>query len=184
LGCPHGCNEGIRSAQGDFLRVKARTIFATMQRMDPDGFGQMVVSHIQEGNTQTLIDMMHAITGFCRADLAAGSARPRSNSSPRRRTSTSDCKIPTYRNHFNEKLKGIEGAIVNAILKPVVSKLMNTMNELLQPENMSLYQDVRLFVSFIQEQHGNPFRRVALSALIDGRASFTQPTLQSTSVDM
>uniref|UniRef100_A0A915C2K7 Transmembrane protein n=1 Tax=Parascaris univalens TaxID=6257 RepID=A0A915C2K7_PARUN len=184
LGCPHGCNEGIRSAQGDFLRVKARTIFATMQRIDPKGFSEMVVNHVQEGNSQTLIDMMHAITGFCRADLAAGAARPRSNSSPRRRSSNTDCKVPTYRNHFNEKLKGIEGAIINAILKPVISKLMNTMSELLQPENMSLYQDVRLFVSFIQERHGNPFRRVALSALLDARLSTDQRALHSTSVDI
>lgn len=68
--------------------------------------------------------------------LSAGAARPRSNSSPRRRSSNADCKVPTYRNHFNEKLKGIEGAIINAILKPTISKLMNTMSELLQPENM------------------------------------------------
>ncbi|VDM36880.1 unnamed protein product, partial [Toxocara canis] len=184
LGCPHGCNEGVRSAQGDFLRVKARTIFATMQRIDPEGFAEMVVNHIEESSSQLLIDMMHAITGFCRADLAAGASRPRSNSSPRRRASNTECKVPTYRNHFNEKLKGIEGAIVNAILKPVISKLMSTMNELLQPENMSLYQDVRLFVSFVQEQHGNPFRRVALSALLDGRPTSTQRALQSTSIDI
>lgn len=64
--------------------------------------------------------------------LIVNAARRRS-SSPR---GASDKNLPSYRNHFNEKLKGIEGTIINVILKPAVSKLMRTMQELLQPENM------------------------------------------------
>ncbi|EJW80616.1 hypothetical protein WUBG_08475, partial [Wuchereria bancrofti] len=116
-----------------------------------------------------LIDTLHSVTGFCRCGVAAGIHRKQSGSSPRRRNVISDSSLPSYENNFNESLKGIEGTVIKVILKPVVSKLMNTMDELLQPENMSLYQDVRLFVSFIQEQHGNSFRCVGLSALLDGR---------------
>ncbi|VDO49637.1 unnamed protein product, partial [Onchocerca flexuosa] len=94
-----------------------------------------------------------------------GICRIRNSSSPHLRNIASDSSTPSYTNNFNESLKGIEGTVIKVVLKPVVSKLMNTMNELLQPENM----DVRLFVSFIQEQHGNSFRRVGLSALLDGR---------------
>uniref|UniRef100_A0A915PNH9 Uncharacterized protein n=1 Tax=Setaria digitata TaxID=48799 RepID=A0A915PNH9_9BILA len=169
LGCPHGCNDGLRSQQGDFLRVKARAILAIIYRIGPEIFGNLLINHIEEYNAQMLIDTLHSVTGFCRCGITAGVYRTRSSSSPRHRTTTSDLALPTYQNNFNESLKGIEGTVIKVILKPAISKLMNAMDELLQPENMSLYQDVRLFVSFIQEQHGNPFRRVGLSALIDGR---------------
>ncbi|VDK88979.1 unnamed protein product [Litomosoides sigmodontis] len=174
LGCPHGCNDGLHSQQGDFLRAKARTILAVIFHSDPENFCNLLISHIEEYNAQTLIDTLHSITGFCRCGLAAGGCRARSGSSPRRRTISLDASLPTYQNNFNESLKGIEGTIIKVILKPVVSKLMNAMNELLQPENMSLYQDVRLFTSFIQEQHGSSFRHVGLSALLDGRPPANQ----------
>ncbi|VDN31025.1 unnamed protein product [Gongylonema pulchrum] len=72
--------------------------------------------------------------------ITAGMSRPRSNSSPRRQSTVPDCSVPSYRNNFNEGLKGIEGILIKVILKPVVSKLMKKMSELLQPENMVCYQ--------------------------------------------
>ncbi|KAK6059691.1 hypothetical protein COOONC_02662 [Cooperia oncophora] len=33
LGCPHGCNEGVKSQQGDFLRVKAKTLLAQLEKL-------------------------------------------------------------------------------------------------------------------------------------------------------
>ncbi|CAG9539348.1 unnamed protein product, partial [Cercopithifilaria johnstoni] len=169
LGCPHGCNDSLHSQQGDFLRVKARTILAIIFRINPENFRSLLISHIEEYNVQILIDTLHSITGFCKCGTTVGIYRTRSGSSPRRRTAVSDSSLPSYQNNFNESSKGIQGTIIKVILKPVISKLMNAMNELLQPENMSLYQDVWLFVSFIQAQHGNSFRHVGLSALLDGR---------------
>ncbi|EJD73700.1 hypothetical protein LOAG_18891 [Loa loa] len=174
LGCPYGCNDGLRSQQSDFLRIKARTILATISYTNPEIFRNLLINHIEEYNAQMLIDTLHSVTGFCRCGVTAGIHRTRSSSSPHHRTTVSDSSKPSYENNFNESLKGIEGIVIKVILKPVVSKLMNAMNELLQPENMSLYQDVRLFVAFIQEQHGNSFRRVGLSALLDGRPSENQ----------
>lgn len=68
LGCPHGCNEGMRTAQADFLRIKARTLFALMHRINPEIFTQTVVDQVKEYNIQNLVDVMHAITGFCKVD--------------------------------------------------------------------------------------------------------------------
>ncbi|ETN77551.1 hypothetical protein NECAME_10985, partial [Necator americanus] len=67
----------------------------------------------------------------------------------------------------NEREKGIEGRIVNATLRDLSTKLAKIQDQLVQPENMSLLGDVRMLVNFVQEQHGNPFRRVGLSALLD-----------------
>ncbi|VDN04675.1 unnamed protein product [Thelazia callipaeda] len=183
LGCPLGCNDGLRTRQGDFLRVKARTILAIIHQFDPQIFAQLLVGHIEEYGPQALMDTLHSLTGFCKCDITAfiaGMYRSRSTSSPRRQTVKSEHSVPAYHNNFNENLKGIEGIVIKVILKPVISKLMKTMHELVQPENMSLYQDVRLFVTFIQEQHGNPFRRVGLSALLDGWPADDQFQLSST----
>uniref|UniRef100_A0A0N5AB72 UNC80 domain-containing protein n=1 Tax=Syphacia muris TaxID=451379 RepID=A0A0N5AB72_9BILA len=185
LGCPHGCNEGMRAPQADFLRIKARTLFALMHRINPEIFSQTIVDQVQEYNIQNLLDVMHAITGFCKVDLASKNLCP---PSPRKSSSLNDPKAPNYWNHFNESLKGIEGNVVDVLFKPSITRLSNAFDEIMQPENMikeerySLYHDVRAYVTFVQEHHGNPFRRVALSALLDGRAQGVRQ--HSTSIDM
>lgn len=136
-----------------------------------------------------------------------------------------------YSNKFMERSKGVEGAIVNAILKPLVTKLMNKLQDLYQPENMvsichiklifflvclcpalicwsdimsgyfwkmsttthprqiidicsslvywqGVYHDVRNLMLFVQEHHGNPFRRIELSAMLDGLAGTTAQAQQ------
>lgn len=59
----------------------------------------------------------------------------------------------------------MEGVILNTMLNSLVTKLMSKAVELYLPENMGLYQDVRMLVAYVQEYHGNPLRRTALSAL-------------------
>ncbi|KAK0415429.1 hypothetical protein QR680_011941 [Steinernema hermaphroditum] len=181
LGCPHGCNEGIRSPQADFLRVKARNLLSQMHRIDGTSFTEILIAQVNDNTCQQLLDYIHAITAFCRSDMHTG--RRRSNSSSRRRYSNTDPKVPTYRNNFNEGHKGIEGIIISALLKPTTTKLMNKWNELLLPENMSLYQDVRMFITFVQEQHGNPLRRVGMSALLPQTPTKSQDTSESKSAD-
>ncbi|GMT17333.1 hypothetical protein PFISCL1PPCAC_8630, partial [Pristionchus fissidentatus] len=114
LGCPHGCNDGVKSAHGDFLRAK------------------------------DTLDLLHAITAFCRVELPGDTGRRPSEMA----------RAPSYRNAFNEKDKGIEGRIIDSVLKALITKL-------------STFQDVRVLVAFIADQHGNPMRRVALSALLE-----------------
>uniref|UniRef100_A0A0K0D6T9 TBCD n=1 Tax=Angiostrongylus cantonensis TaxID=6313 RepID=A0A0K0D6T9_ANGCA len=40
--------------------------------------------------------------------------------------------------------------------------------------SQSLLGDVRMLVNFVQDQHGNPYRRVALSALLDAVDKMTK----------
>uniref|UniRef100_A0A914WE92 Protein unc-80 homolog n=1 Tax=Plectus sambesii TaxID=2011161 RepID=A0A914WE92_9BILA len=173
LGCPFGCNDGIRTPHGDFLRAQARTMLARLHRSNGLKFGRSIALHVKVTSPQRLLDLVHSFTGFCHPESAP--SRPRSGSSPRdgRRpsNSTDDGRksAPSYRNRFNESHKGVEGALINALFKPLVTKLMVDMSQLLEPENMSLYHDVRSLMAFVQERHGNPFRRVELSAMIDGR---------------
>lgn len=63
--------------------------------------------------------------------------------------------------------KGVEAVIVATIYKKLVSKLIPKMAWLKQPENLALYSDVRSLMNYIRCNHGNVFRRVVLSALLD-----------------
>ncbi|CAJ0578771.1 unnamed protein product, partial [Mesorhabditis spiculigera] len=160
LGCPHGCSEGVKSAQGDFLRAKARALFASLERLDGERFKTLIQNYVRDHPPQQVLDLLHAITAFCRAEFSSADGRRES-------------RAPSYRNQFCEKDKGIEGRILNATFKPLASRLVQMGVQLQQPENMSMYGDVRMLVNFVQDQHGNPFRRVGLSALID---AITRPT--------
>lgn len=104
-------------------------------------------------------------------------------------------QVPTYKNNFFAAQKGVEGVIIMTTLKQIISRFMNSQEELRQPENMvikrrvfllptkkkiffsislkffrslqGLYSDVRSMMNFLQENHGHPFRLVELSALLD-----------------
>lgn len=155
LGCPHGCNEGMRTEHSNFLRAKAKAILATLEKVQPEKFNSLINEYVENFGTQQVLDLLHGLTSFCKSEMT-----------PERRSS--EVKLPSYRNLFNEKEKGIEGRIVNATFKTLITKLSTVADELALPENMSLLQDARMAISFVQEQHGNPFRRVGLSALLDG----------------
>ena len=165
MGCPNGCNEGMRTPQADFLQIKARNLLSQLYKINPNVFTKLLKKQVNEFPVQQLLDCIHAVTVFCQAEI--GPHRSKQN---RRRSSAlvqhnETTRLPSYRNHFNENHAGIEGVIIDTILTPLTSKLMKKLNELFLPENMGLYQDVRLFVSHVDENHGNPFRRTALSAL-------------------
>ncbi|KAJ1363606.1 Unc-80p [Parelaphostrongylus tenuis] len=194
LGCPHGCNEGVKSQQGNFLRIKAKNILAQLEKLQQERFRSIFVLYVEENNPQQILDLIHSITAFCRSEFpqltsifrwpvfTSGAVR---NITPTRFPLVQspfvtvicskheevrrhpESKAPSYRNRFNEREKGIEGRIINATLRNLTTKLALIHDQLIQPENMSLLGDVRMLVNFIQEQHGNPFRRVALSALLD-----------------
>ncbi|KAK2489676.1 hypothetical protein MC885_015634, partial [Smutsia gigantea] len=53
------------------------------------------------------------------------------------------------------------------MFKSLITRCASTTHELHSPENLGLYCDIRQLVQFIKEAHGNVFRRVALSALLD-----------------
>ncbi|CAI4225052.1 unnamed protein product [Auanema sp. JU1783] len=166
LGCPHGCNDGVKSQQGDFLRVKAKTVLASLEKLEQEKFKRIIMSYVEENSCQQVLDLLHSITAFCRSEFPPPESRR-----------SSEC-LPSYRNKFNEREKGIEGRMVSATFKNLTTKLSDISEQLEQPENMSLLQDIRMLVNYVQEQHGNPFRRVGLSALLD--AIDRNPVVEST----
>ncbi|VDM59236.1 unnamed protein product [Angiostrongylus costaricensis] len=232
LGCPYGCNEGVKSQQGNFLRIKAKNILAQLEKLQQDRFRSIFVTYVEENNPQQVLDLIHSITAFCRSEFPRNFSNCPFAEETRRHP---EGKAPSYRNRFNEREKGIEGRIINATLRNLTTKLALIHDQLIQPENMlysltilkkcspdifinslqyhinlpsekpygmrsdsighksthsemlsarcsfvmlkcsqSLLGDVRMLVNFVQEQHGNPYRRVALSALLDAVDKMTK----------
>uniref|UniRef100_A0A914YVH3 Cation channel complex component UNC80 N-terminal domain-containing protein n=1 Tax=Panagrolaimus superbus TaxID=310955 RepID=A0A914YVH3_9BILA len=124
MGCPNGCNEGMRTPQADFLQIKARNLLSQLYKINPNAFIKLLKKQVSENTVQQLLDCIHAITVFCQAEM--GPHRNKLNRN-RRRSSTfiqhsEATRLPSYRNHFNENHSGIEGVIIDTILTPLTSK--------------------------------------------------------------
>lgn len=65
LGCPNGCNEGMRTPQADFLRIKVRNLLSQMHKYNPSQLVQMLNLHVNKTQYQNLLDCIHAMTVFC-----------------------------------------------------------------------------------------------------------------------
>ena len=76
-----------------------------------------------------------------------------------------------YTNNFGESTgagtkEGVQTEIISFTFKKIVTKMMEQMPSLTRPENMSVCQDMRHFLSFIHSSHGNTFRKVVVSGLL------------------
>lgn len=65
LGCPHGCNEGIRGPPAEFLRTQCQSILSRMLRQEPSKTRQYLRKMIKNTQLHELIEFFHAFVGFC-----------------------------------------------------------------------------------------------------------------------
>uniref|UniRef100_A0A0N4ZFZ3 UNC80 domain-containing protein n=1 Tax=Parastrongyloides trichosuri TaxID=131310 RepID=A0A0N4ZFZ3_PARTI len=179
MGCSAGCNEGMRTAHACFLKVKAKNLIAQMIRYDEKYFKKVVGEEFENKSYHQVLDFIHSITSFCgeriggkRRGTGIGTRMSFNNSFSYKTKNNitkklEDRKESGYKNSFNEAMNGIEGIIIDIFFSSLVLKLNEKARELLLPENMSVYHDVRMFVNYVNENHGNPLRKTALSALIE-----------------
>ncbi|KAI6240158.1 Protein unc-80 [Aphelenchoides fujianensis] len=160
LGCPNGCNEGMRTPQADFMRIKLKNLFSQMHKLGQPALTEILRSQVIETGVQSLLDCLHSMTAFC--DLDAGkskTSRAGQNAASRRRSSTIDTRMPSYRNNFNENQAGMEGDHPEHAVESIGQQADEP------SARLGLYQDVRMLIAYVYEYHGNPLRRTALSAL-------------------
>lgn len=65
LGCPHGCNEGIRGPPAEFLRTQCQSILSRMLRQEPSNTRQYLRKMIKNTQLHELVEFFHAFVGFC-----------------------------------------------------------------------------------------------------------------------
>ncbi|XP_043521274.1 protein unc-80 homolog isoform X3 [Frieseomelitta varia] len=96
-------------------------------------------------------------TGSSSATAAAGTVA----------ATTTGTAAGSYGGFSSHSARGIEGHIFNYVFKPLVTRFVKSLKELKSQENISLYCDLRQFMSYVKEVHGGAFRRVALSGILD-----------------
>jgi hypothetical protein len=65
LGCPNGCNEGVRGAQADFLRLQCNSNLSRLLKQASSFSKKYLRNMIQESTLNELIEFFHAFVGFC-----------------------------------------------------------------------------------------------------------------------
>eukprot|EP00074_Homo_sapiens_P084535 XP_016859381.1 protein unc-80 homolog isoform X16 [Homo sapiens] len=115
-------------------------------------FRQTMRDYVNKDSLNNVVDFLHALLGFCMEPVTDNKAGFGNN------FTTVDNKSTA---------QNVEGIIVSAMFKSLITRCASTTHELHSPENLGLYCDIRQLVQFIKEAHGNVFRRVALSALLD-----------------
>ncbi|KFO96913.1 Protein unc-80, partial [Calypte anna] len=115
-------------------------------------FRQTMRDYVNRDSLNNVVDFLHALLGFCMEPVTDNKAGFGNN------FTTMDNK---------SSAQSVEGIIVSAMFKSLITRCASTTHELHSPENLGLYCDIRQLVQFIKEAHGNVFRRVALSALLD-----------------
>ncbi|XP_048124538.1 protein unc-80 homolog isoform X5 [Alosa alosa] len=175
LGCAYGCGEGHRGLSGDRLRMQAQSCLTTLYKMDKVQFRQTMREYVNKDSLNNVVDFLHALLGFCMEPITDkhGLAGDRFH---REHKKTLD--KAGFGNNFTtggdkSVAQSMESVVVGCMFKSLITRCASTTHELHSPENLGLYCDIRQLVQFIKESHGNVFRRVALSALLDSTEKLT-----------
>uniref|UniRef100_A0A8C5MCX8 Unc-80 homolog, NALCN channel complex subunit n=1 Tax=Leptobrachium leishanense TaxID=445787 RepID=A0A8C5MCX8_9ANUR len=162
LGCAYGCGEGHRGLSGDRLRNQVRYIIGScltkLYKLDKMQFRQTMRDYVNKDSLNNVVDFLHALLGFCMEPVTDNRAGFGNNFATMDNKSTA---------------QSVEGIIVSSMFKSLITRCASTTHELHSAENLGLYCDIRQLVQFIKEAHGNVFRRVALSALLDSAEKLT-----------
>ncbi|XP_068101287.1 protein unc-80 homolog isoform X12 [Hyperolius riggenbachi] len=172
LGCAYGCGEGHRGLSGDRLRNQAQNCLTKLYKLDKVQFRQTMKDYVNKDSLNNVVDFLHALLGFCMEPVT---------DIGKNLNGLSMC-FHTDRAGFGNNFatmdnkstaQSVEGIIVSSMFKSLITRCASTTHELHSPENLGLYCDIRQLVQFIKEAHGNVFRRVALSALLDSAEKLT-----------
>ncbi|XP_076872130.1 protein unc-80 homolog isoform X4 [Brachyhypopomus gauderio] len=169
LGCAYGCGEGHRGLSGDRLRMQAQNCLTNLYKLDKVQFRHTMKEYVNKDSLNNIVDFLHALLGFCMEPITDkyGSAGERSRRANRRNLDKAG-----FGNNFatggdKSLAQSMEAVVVACMFKSLITRCASTTHELHSPENLGLYCDIRQLVQFIKESHGNVFRRVTLSALLD-----------------
>lgn len=65
LGCPHGCNDGVRGAQAEFLRLQCNSNLSRLMKQASSLSKKFLREMVRESSLHELIEFFHAFVGFC-----------------------------------------------------------------------------------------------------------------------
>lgn len=65
LGCPHGCNDGVRGAQAEFLRLQCNSNLSRLLKQASSLSKKYLREMVHDSSLHELIEFFHAFVGFC-----------------------------------------------------------------------------------------------------------------------
>lgn len=65
LGCPHGCNEGIRGPPAEFLRTQCHSMLSRLLRQLSSLSKKYLRNMIKTSTLHEIVEFFHAFVGFC-----------------------------------------------------------------------------------------------------------------------
>ncbi|XP_037920959.1 protein unc-80 homolog [Hermetia illucens] len=191
LGCPHGCNDGIRGPPAEFLRVQCQKILSRMLRQVSSQTKSYLRKMVKTSTIHEIVDFFHAFVGFCVDPSSLLSPLNHKRSSSGLKNLTPDLGGVTpggqggYSTNFSGGLSGgAESQVITAVFKVLITRFVEASKELRSQENLALYCDIRQLVTYVKGAHGGPFRRVALSGIlaVTPRPHKKVPCMQTTRV--
>ncbi|XP_058983127.1 protein unc-80 homolog isoform X4 [Musca domestica] len=174
LGCPNGCNDGVRGPPADFLRSQCQKILSRLLRHASQRTKKYLQEMVKNSGLKELVDFFHAFCAFCvdPSSLLSPLTHKRTSAFKNLNTDLGNGVSSSggqggYSTNFSGGLSGgPEAQVIAAVFKPVVTRFVNASKELKSVENTSLYSDVRQFITYVKGAHGGPFRLVALSGIL------------------
>ncbi|KAG7280341.1 hypothetical protein CRUP_024133 [Coryphaenoides rupestris] len=136
----------------------AQNCLTSLYKLNKLQFRQTMREYVNKDSLNNIVDFLHALLGFCMEPVTDNKAGFGNN------FTTGDSK---------SLVQSMEAVVVGCMFKSLITRCASTTHELHSSENLGLYCDIRQLVQFIKESHGNVFRRVALSALLDSAEKVT-----------
>ena len=134
--------------------------------LDKKQFCKFMKSLVENRSVHFLLSFFHSYLGFC-SDLGNAFSPNPTNIPLSRKKSPSrpgpDISPLGYSNNFGETTgtgtkEGVQTEIISITFKMFVTKMMKEMPMITKPENMSMHIEMRQFLAYIHNSHGNTFR--------------------------
>ena len=188
LGCSRGCGEGRRENEALRLKESVMKTLKVLCDLSEGHFEYYCEMLVQSHPIQEVIDILHAFLGFCSESPAATSINTHLTAFPSYKKSNFEQALKSgYCNNFGFGLSGpnkgefvvkhltpikfitfinaaktvVESIIIKCIFKSFIMRMVFLQKELKVQENMSLYCEIRQFISYVRDHHGGIFRNVS-----------------------
>ena len=174
LGCIN-CQMNSKTFLNEQLRGKIKLLLSRLHNKNAKRFREFFKTFIKENDVNHIMETFHALLGYCYDPYGGyGHYHPYINVKNASSRGCGENHGLLYANNFGsnrqspqEATVNIESVIVELILKPIVNRLIEMKEEIMNQENLYLFSDIRSLFGYIKENHGGIFRKVAFANMLE-----------------
>lgn len=176
LGC-FNCQMNSKTFLNEQLRGKIKLLLGRLHSKNARRFKAFFKIFIKENDINHITDTFHALLGYCHDPYFGFGHYHPYISIKNMSTRAGDKPSSIYANNFGatdknktqtqEATVNIESVMVDLLLKPIVNRLIDMKEEIMNQENLYLFSDLRSLFGYIKENHGGVFRKVLFSNMLE-----------------